>query len=71
MRYVVDVKSMCGLCLEKKKICSVCYPDIKSARALHMEMPAGFHAHCEKCHGMILKMHEECCDGIVVHWRDA
>ena len=65
---MVDVKSMCGVCLMKRKICPACYPEIRSAKALHEEMPKGCYAHCEGCHSVLMKMQEESCDEIVIHW---
>ena len=66
---MVEVKSTCGVCLDVKKICPICFPGVRSAKALHEELPKGCYAHCEGCHSFFARLEEESCDGIVVHWR--
>ena len=70
VNHMAEVKSICSLCLEKKKICPVGYPDIKSVKTLHEDMPKGYYAHCEDCHKVFLRMREQPFDGIVIHWCD-
>ncbi len=65
---VAEVRSRCGMCLEVKRICPICCPDVRSAKALHEELPKGWYAHCERCHRSFLDMQDELRDGIVTDW---
>jgi hypothetical protein len=54
------VRALCGFCLSREFICSICFPNIRSAQALHKELPVGWYAHCDACHRRMIDGSDSC-----------
>jgi len=54
-----EVRARCGLCDVRRRVCRICFPDVRSERALHEATPRGWvgsPAHCEACHHRFVEM---------------